>query len=62
MSPVYASKRRADEFQTLLERGEIADARLGELLVLVEELRHIDPVMPRADFSVSLRERLNPYG
>jgi hypothetical protein len=61
MSPVYASKRRADEFQVLVERqqpGEIADAQLRDLLMLVESLQDIEPVMPRADFSVSLRARL----
>ena len=61
MSPVYASKRRADEFQALVEHqrpNETADAQLGDLLVLVESLRDVEPVMPRADFSSSLRERL----
>jgi hypothetical protein len=58
MSPVYASRRRADEFQALVERGEVADAHLGDLLVLVGSLRDIDPVVPRADFSSSLREQL----
>jgi hypothetical protein len=61
MSPVYASKRRADEFQALVDHqqlGETADAQLGDLLLLVESLRDIEPVMPRADFSTSLRERL----
>lgn len=61
MSPVYASKRRADEFQALVEHqrlSETADAQLGDLLLLVESLRDIEPVVPRADFSTSLRERL----
>jgi hypothetical protein len=61
MSPVYASKRRADEFQVLVDRqqpGDIADAQLRDLLLLVESLQDIEPVMPRADFSSSLRERL----
>ena len=61
MSPVYASKRRADEFQSLVEHqglSETAEAQLGDLLLLVESLRDIEPVMPRADFSTSLRERL----
>ncbi len=58
MSPVYASKRRADEFQALVERGEIADSHLGDLLVLVGSLRDVDPVMPRAEFSATLREQL----
>jgi hypothetical protein len=61
MSPVYASKRRADEFQSLVENhglSERAETQLGDLLLLVESLRDIEPVMPRADFSTSLRERL----
>jgi hypothetical protein len=58
MSPVYASRRRADEFQALIEHGEVADARLGDLLVLVEGLRDLDPVVPRPEFSASLREQL----
>lgn len=61
MSPVYASKRRADEFQSLVEHqglSEAAETQLGDLLRLVESLRGIEPVMPRADFSTSLRERL----
>lgn len=58
MSPVYASRRRAEEFQALVERGESADARHGDLLLLVDSLRDVEPVLPRADFSVALRERL----
>lgn len=61
MSPVYASKRRADEFQALVEHQHLsatAEAQLGDLLLLVESLRDIQPVLPRADFSTSLRERL----
>jgi len=61
MSPVYASKRRADEFQALVDHqrlSETADAQLGDLLLLVESLRDVEPVVPSANFSTSLRQRL----
>lgn len=58
MSPVYASKRRADEFQALVEGGGSADAPLGDLLVLVESLRAVEHAAPRPEFSTTLRERL----
>jgi hypothetical protein len=61
MSPVFAARRRADEFQAMVEgtstdRG--SDARLAEFLELVETLRETTPVSARPDFVLELREHL----
>lgn len=60
MSPVFAARRRADEFDKLVERGStgVDDARYSELLDLVGALRTATPAQPRAEFVASLRERL----
>jgi hypothetical protein len=61
MSPVFAARRRAEEFQAMVEgtstdRG--SDARLGEFLELVESLRETVPVTARPAFVAELREQL----
>lgn len=68
MNPVFGSRRRADEFDLLLERATrdttsgssapSADPRFEELLGVVATLRHAPLVEPRADFSADLRGRL----
>jgi len=66
MTPVFGSRRRADEFDQLLTRSssrstglDDASARqYADLLALVGELRATPPPAPRADFSADLRERL----
>ena len=60
MSPVFAARRRAEEFQAMVEnsthRG--SDARLGDLLEIVETLREAPPITARPEFVAELREQL----
>lgn len=63
MSPVFATRRRAEEFNTLVEgelegRHEHDDSRYADVLSLVEQLRAIEPPAPRPAFTASLREQL----
>lgn len=60
MSPVFATQRRAEEFNTLVESstGVLDDARYAEVLALVEQLRELEPPAPRPDFTLALREQL----
>jgi hypothetical protein len=60
MSPVFATKRRAEEFNTLVESSTeaLADARYSEVLALVDQLRELEPPAPRPDFTLALREQL----
>ncbi|WP_435742852.1 DUF5667 domain-containing protein [Nocardioides sp. SYSU DS0663] len=61
MSPVFAARRRAEEFNSLVEgtsTRELHDTRTMELAELVGALRHSAPVEPRADFVSDLRGRL----
>ncbi len=60
MSPVFATKRRAEEFNTLVESSTeaLADARYSEALALVDHLRELEPPAPRPDFTLALREQL----
>ena len=65
MSPVFAARRRAEEFDALVQRGA-ESARLGpeearryaELLELAGALRAVPAPEPRPEFAASLRERL----
>jgi hypothetical protein len=61
MSPVFAARRRAEEFQAMVEgtstdRG--SDARLGGFMELVESLRETPPITARPGFVAELREQL----
>jgi hypothetical protein len=63
MTPVFGSRRRADEFDALLSRssaGSLDDASqpYADLLAVVATMRATPPPAPRADFSAALRERL----
>lgn len=70
MSPVFAARRRAEEFATLLEGAAgaagaagapgapVDSERYADLLELVGTLRETAPVEPRPEFVASLRERL----
>lgn len=60
MSPVFATHRRAEEFNTLVESstGMLDDTRYAEVLALVEQLRGLEPPAPRPDFTLALREQL----
>ena len=60
MSPVFATQRRAEEFNTLVESstGALDDTRYAEVLALVEQLRGLEPPAPRPAFTLALREQL----
>jgi hypothetical protein len=64
MTPVFGSRRRADELEQLLSRSSAATAagdgpeQYADLLALVGALRATPAPAPRAAFSSDLRERL----
>lgn len=61
MSPVFATHRRAEEFEAVVDgRGPRGadDRRYDELLALVGALRAVPEPVPRPDFVTGLRERL----
>ncbi|MEV7430047.1 DUF5667 domain-containing protein [Nocardioides sp. NPDC092400] len=61
MSPVFAARRRAEEFDALVEGAstrELHDTRTVQLAELVGALRATAPVEPRPAFVADLRERL----
>ena len=59
MSPVFATRRRAEEFNGLVESStEALDPRYADVLALVEQLRALEPPAPRPDFTLALREQL----
>ncbi|MGH3348336.1 MAG: DUF5667 domain-containing protein [Nocardioides sp.] len=59
MSPVFATRRRAEEFNTLVESStDLGDPRYADVRSLVEQLRALEPPAPRPDFTLALRERL----
>ena len=59
MSPVFATRRRAEEFNSLVESStEPLDPRYADVLSLVKQLRALEPPAPRPDFTVALREQL----
>ncbi len=60
MSPVFATRRRAEEFNSLVESSstEALDPQYADVLSLVEQLRALEPPAPRPDFTVALRKQL----
>jgi hypothetical protein len=61
MTPVFATRRRAEEFGALVQAPAIegsADPRYGDLLRVVGTLRDTAPVTARPEFVADLRERL----
>jgi len=64
MTPVFASRRRAEEFHSLVEAPRPAGAEPGsgapleELLAIVGALRDVPDAAPRPEFVASLREAL----
>jgi len=60
MKPVFAARRRAEEFAALVEASSTSgpDARYADLLELVGALRDTPPVSARPGFVASLREQL----
>ncbi|GAB2871798.1 DUF5667 domain-containing protein [Nocardioides pacificus] len=61
MTPAWTARRRADEFDALVEdrsTSGLDSARYAELLEVVGAVRSLPRPEPRPDFSASLRERL----
>lgn len=62
MSPVFSARRRADEFDSLVEAAasgnRVDDARFAELLDVVGTLRTAPAPQARPEFVADLRERL----
>jgi uncharacterized protein YjbJ (UPF0337 family) len=61
MTPVFAVRRRAEEFAALVDApstGGSDGARFDDLLTLVGTLRDTTPVTPRPEFVADLRGRL----
>ena len=60
MSSVFASRRRAEEFSSLVEGSPStgSDARYDDFLAIVAQLRDVAAPEPRPEFVSSLRERL----
>jgi len=61
MTPVFAARRRAEEFASLVDApstGRSGDPRYDDLLRLVGSLRETIPVTARPEFVAGLRERL----
>jgi hypothetical protein len=61
MSPVFATRRRAEQFHTQVETSTpVAEhpALPSDLLDLVAQLRAVEPAAPRPDFSTTLRADL----
>ena len=64
MTSVFASRRRAEEFNSLAEAPitgaprSASDAQLDEFLAIVESLRAVPAAEPRPDFVSSLRAEL----
>ncbi|WP_432476372.1 DUF5667 domain-containing protein [Nocardioides sp. GXQ0305] len=61
MTSVFASRRRAEEFHSLVETptgGAPRDDHLQEFLAIVESLRAVPDAEPRPEFVTSLRDEL----
>jgi len=61
MSPVFAARRRAEEFQAMVEGASTdrgSDARLADFLEIVETLRETPQATARPEFVAELREVL----
>jgi len=61
MSPVFATRRRAEEFEAVVERQSTrgaSDQRYDDLLVLVGALRAVPQPQARPEFVAELRTRL----
>jgi hypothetical protein len=61
MTAVFGARRRAEEFNSLVEdpsTGGLHDARYAEFLNIVASLREVPEAQPRAAFVADLREQL----
>ena len=60
MSPAFPTRRRAEQFDALLDGRptEAPSQELADLLALVGQVRSVPEVAPRPEFAASLRERL----
>lgn len=61
MTPVFSARRRAEEFDTLIDStsgADLSDARYAEFVEIVRALRDVPAAQARPAFVSSLRERL----
>ena len=61
MTPVFSVRRRAEEFDSLIDStsgADLSDARYAEFLEIVRALRDVPAAQPRPAFVSSLRDRL----
>ena len=61
MTPVFSVRRRAEEFDSLIEStsgADLSDARYAEFVEIVRALRDVPAAQPRPAFVSSLRDRL----
>ena len=58
MTSLLSARKRAEEFEALLNGQKSGNAGLAELAAVVTALREHAPAAPRPDFAVSLREQL----
>ena len=61
MTPVFSARRRADEFDSLIDSTsgtDLSDARYAEFVEIVRALRDVPAAQPRPEFVATLRERL----
>ena len=61
MTPVFSARRRAEEFDALVESStghDLSDARYAEFLEIVGALRDVPAAQARPEFVSSLREQL----
>ena len=61
MTAAFTARRRAEEFNSLVENTStraLTDARYVEVLEIVEAMRQVSPAQPRPGFVADLRERL----
>lgn len=61
MTPVFSARRRAEEFDALIDSStghDLSDARYAEFLEIVSTLRDVPAAQARPEFVSSLREQL----
>lgn len=61
MTPVFSARRRAEEFDALIDSStghDLSDARYAEFLEIVSALRDVPAAQARPEFVSSLREQL----
>ena len=59
MNPVFGTRRRAEEFNSLVEAPSTGtDARYADFFEIVQQMRDLDVPAPRPEFVANLREEL----